>query len=103
MANIIQLLHERLTDESSWLLASLLLEKQFVPKERLWELTNEHYQKEKNNKDKKQLIKSRHYLDNFMYRLEGAALVDVQIIGQARLYKITELGEQVLKFKIKGE
>lgn len=99
---IIPLLQERLTEESKWLLASLLLEKQFVPKERLWELANMHYQAEKGKQDK-QLIKSRHFLDNFMHRLEGAALVDLQKIGQARLYKITPLGEQVLKFTGKGE
>lgn len=102
MENIIQLLQERLTVESRWLLASLLIEKQFVPKERLWELANEHFHKQKGNNDKP-LIKSRHFLDNFMHRLEGAALVDVQKVGQARLYKITSLGEHVLKFKGKGE
>jgi hypothetical protein len=101
MEKIIQQLQERLTNESRWLLAVLMVEKQFVPKERLWELANEHYQKETGNKD--QLIRSRHFLDNFMHRLEGAALVNVQKIGQARLYKISLLGEQVLLFKTKGE
>lgn len=98
MEDIIHQLHERLTTESRWLLAILILEKQQVPKERLWELANEHYQKETGNKES-QLIKSRHFLDNFMHRLEGAALVNVQRIGQARLYEITSLGEHVLKFK----
>lgn len=100
MTNVMALLHERLTIESKWILAVLLDEDRFVPKEELWQLVNTRYQQKTSGS--KTLIKSRHFLDNFMYRLEGAALVDVQKIGQVRLYEITPLGDAVLKYKVKG-
>ena len=98
--DVLQLLHQRLTVESTWILAVLLDEKRFVPKEELWQLVNDCHAQKKGSQ--LPLIKSRHYLDNFMYRLEGAALVNLQKIGQARLYQITPLGEAVLKFNVKG-
>lgn len=98
--NVLQLLHERLTIESTWILAVLIEEKRYVPKEELWQLVNERH-KDKKNTDRL-LIKSRHYLDNFMNQLEGAALVNLQKIGQVRLYEITPLGETVLKYSAKG-
>lgn len=91
------LLHERLTVETRWILAVLLEESRKVAKEELWKIVNERYQQKKGVDEV--LIKSRHFLDSHMNRLEGAALVNLTKIGQVRLYEISALGKNVLTFK----
>ena len=94
MSNIIVLLNERLTVETRWILAVLLKEEREIPKQELWQLVNEQHG-ERINSDKK-LIATRHFLDNFINRLEGAALVNLTKLGPVKLYSISDLGKQVL-------
>ena len=108
---IMEILLENLSEESKFFLFALDSES-YLPKEKLKEIANKNYQllydAQKSNPDKQSnvctieppLIQSRHGLDIHTARLEGAGLVTVEKIGQARVYKITDLGKMLLKFYI---
>lgn len=93
--DIIKILVDNLTFESKWLLGVLIKQNEKIPKEELWKQTNEEYRKQFPNEEKP-LIKTRHFLDTHITRLEGAGLVDLKKVGQTRLYSISELGRIVL-------
>lgn len=68
-----------------------------VNKERIKELTNNHFLLIR--KDQELLIRSRHTLDLLVARLEGAGLVDVDGVGRAKMYKLSELGKELIRFR----
>ncbi|CAG7636058.1 hypothetical protein PAESOLCIP111_03735 [Paenibacillus solanacearum] len=80
-----------------WVLATLMKAGKPINKERLKELTNHHFSLKKH--DDAPPIRSRHTLDQIAARLEGAGLVDVQAIGRTRMYQLSELGHEVIKFR----
>ncbi|MFC5651013.1 hypothetical protein ACFPYJ_18255 [Paenibacillus solisilvae] len=90
-----KLLLERL-GYGKWALAILKKEDRPLNKELLGELVNQYYQQQTNTKEK--LLGSRHMLDEMAARLEGAALVDITVLGRARLYKVSSLGEELISF-----
>lgn len=101
---IMEILLENLSEESKFFLFALDSES-YLPKEKLKEIANKNYQllyeKQSNVCTiEPPLIQSRHGLDIHTARLEGAGLVTVEKIGQARVYKITDLGKMLLKFYI---
>lgn len=92
---ILQALLDRLGD-GQWMLAVLMTHNKPLNKEKLGSLTNEFYRKFKN----KDLIGSRHTLDELTARLEGAGLVDIPDLGgRARFYVISKLGKELIQFK----
>lgn len=80
-----------------WVLATLMKAGRPINKERLKELTNDHFSLKKH--DGELPIRSRHTLDQIAARLEGAGLVDVQVIGRTRMFQLSELGYEVIKFR----
>ncbi|TVY07310.1 cell division protein FtsZ [Paenibacillus cremeus] len=77
-----------------WALLVLKKENRALNKELLGDIVNQHYDKQKGVK----LLGSRHMLDEMAARLEGAGLVEVSEVGRARLYKLSDLGEELIDF-----
>lgn len=103
---IMNIIRDNLSNESQWILFTLKGAKSPLRKELLWEQTNEIHSKFKkddekslqtNNKDEK-LLSSRYVLDIHTARLEGAGLVEVEVLGRVRLYKITNWGKEFLEY-----
>lgn len=90
---ILTILSDRLGN-GKWALAILKKENRPLNKELLGELVNESYQQQA--RDGKKLLGSRHMLDEMAARLEGAGLVDVSEVGRARLYQLSQLGEELI-------
>ncbi|OUM87557.1 MAG: hypothetical protein BAA01_06610 [Bacillus thermozeamaize] len=80
-----------------WMLAALAKAGKPVNKERLKELTNNHYRLKRQEGELP--IRSRHTLDLLAARLEGAALVDVEGVGRAKMYTLSELGWELIRFR----
>jgi len=78
-----------------WVMAALALYGRPINKERLRQLTNDHYRAKRGD----ELIKSRHTLDQLTARLEGAALVDVHGVGRAKMYTLSDLGQELIRFR----
>ncbi len=93
---ILSTLLEHLQD-GIWGIAILKREGVAINKEKLKDMVNEYY-KEKNNVDIN-LINSRHSLDIFAARLEGAGLVNVSEVGRARVYTLSKLGQELIEFR----
>lgn len=93
---ILQVLSDNL-QEGNWFLACLSSQTDWVAKEKLKDIVNDFY-KEKRGMT---LINSRHSHDEFAARLEGAGLVIVETKGRARVYKISELGRELIEFRKK--
>lgn len=93
---ILQNLLEQLGD-GVWGLAILKREGTPINKEKFRDLINDYYQENRETDEK--LIKSRHTLDIFAARLEGAGLVRVSELGRAKVYTLSQLGEELIKFR----
>jgi hypothetical protein len=93
---ILETLLNRLGD-GSWFLLALKVSNEPLLKERLRDKVNELYQEKMGTNDL--LIPSRHSLDIWTARLEGAGLVDVQEIGRARIFKLSNLAFELLEYK----
>jgi hypothetical protein len=92
---ILQVLSDRL-EEGSWFLAVLKKANgTSISKEKLKNAVNELY-REQFGED---LIKSRHSIDIYTARIEGAGLVDIQEIGRARVYQLSKLGEELINYR----
>lgn len=87
---VFHILHERLKEGVYFLAA---LENQPILKDKLKDEVNSLY-RAFNDRD---LINSRHTLDTWTARLEGAGLVDVQEVGRARMYSISDLGREMIE------
>ncbi|MCM3358171.1 hypothetical protein [Psychrobacillus sp. MER TA 171] len=96
--DIFEILTNSLSEESKWFLFALSTEKVPLHKENLRDVANELFKRVNAHDKKKQLITSRHSLDIHTARLEGAGLVNVQRIGQIRIYSLTELGTELLNY-----
>lgn len=92
----LEVLLERLTLESNFLLRTLYREKKkAINKIKLEELTNElfaGFATEYGRDPKIPLINSRFTRDLHTSRLDAAGLVDIEEIGRVRMYRISELG-----------
>ncbi|MED0737841.1 hypothetical protein [Aneurinibacillus thermoaerophilus] len=82
--------------DSVWVLTTLYKQNKGVGKEQLRGLVNERYGAKHEGKI---LITSRHILDRYLSRLEGAGLVDVSEHGRARHYHLSELGHELINFR----
>ncbi|MBU7595900.1 cell division protein FtsZ [Metabacillus halosaccharovorans] len=85
---ILDILKERLGDAIYIL---IVLKEGPLLKEQIKERANEYYKSKGNNNS--DLIPSRHILDIYTARLEGAGLVNVREIGRARVYERSQLAE----------
>jgi hypothetical protein len=94
------ILAQNLSEESKWFLWALLKEKRPLHKEELRELANAGFRDMNKGESVTEttLVASRHALDIHTARLEGAGLVNVRGIGRVRMYSLTTLGEELLKF-----
>lgn len=81
-----------------WMMAALKIAGKPVNKERLRDLTNNHF-KNKAEDSEQALICSRHMLDQMTARLEGAGLVETFDLGRAKMYTLSELGNEIIKFR----
>lgn len=95
--NIYDILVDNLSTESRWFLFALSKASTSLNKESLRDLANEQHKLATQGKTNN-LIASRHSLDIHTARLEGAGLVEVTEIGRIRMYSITELGKELLKY-----
>ncbi|NUU74672.1 cell division protein FtsZ [Paenibacillus xylanilyticus] len=82
-----------------WMLATLRVANKPVAKSYLRDITNKRYIETKIQPEEKKLIPSRYSLDITTAKLEGAALIEVDRVGQTRFYKLTTLGNEVIKFR----
>ncbi|KGP77795.1 hypothetical protein P364_0131525 [Paenibacillus sp. MAEPY2] len=82
-----------------WMLATLRVANKPVAKNYLREITNKRYIETKMQPEEKILIPSRYILDITIAKLEGAALIKVERVGQTRLYQLTALGNEIIKFR----
>lgn len=80
-----------------WIMAALKLNGKPINKVRLREITNSHFLSK--NSDAYDLpIRSRHTLDQMTARLEGAGLVEILGVGRAKMYTLSELGHEIIRF-----
>ncbi|GEL05547.1 hypothetical protein [Rummeliibacillus stabekisii] len=93
---IMAILKEHLSVESKSILLTLKLAETPLRKEVLWEKTNENLQKV--DESDRKLLSSRYVLDIHTARLEGAGLVDVEVMGRIRVYSISDFGLDFLNF-----
>lgn len=96
--DILEILRDRLGDGIYILIA---LKDGPLLKEQIKDHVNETYQLKVN--PNVTLIPSRHILDIYTARLEGAGLVNVREIGRARMYERSELAEVLTTYmKVKS-
>ena len=93
---LFHILYERCKDEGLMFLVALEDANEPLLKDKLKDQVNRFYKNTYNIDE--DLIKSRHTLDTWTARLEGAALVDVKEIGRARMYSITDLGRTMIEY-----
>lgn len=93
---LFHILYERCKDEGLMFLVTLEDANEPLLKDKLKDQVNNFY-KHTYNIDT-DLIKSRHTLDTWTSRLEGAGLVDVKEVGRARMYSITDLGRTMIEY-----
>lgn len=93
---LFHILYERCKDEGLMFLVTLEDANEPLLKDKLKDQVNKFY-KHTYNTDT-DLIKSRHTLDTWTSRLEGAGLVDVKEVGRARMYSITDLGRTMIEY-----
>lgn len=67
-----------------------------IPKVKLQKMTNTLYQEK--TQSEAELINSRFTLDVSTARLEGAGLVDVDVYGRVRFYKLSPMGLDFLNY-----
>lgn len=98
--SIFEIFTERLNNEGIWFMLALRDAQKPLLKEQLKEEVNRIYIEKNTRLDKQQkpLISSRYILDRYTERLEGAGLVNVDDIGKARLYSLSELGHEFLNY-----
>ncbi|MCM3716061.1 hypothetical protein M3202_18575 [Alkalihalobacillus oceani] len=97
--NIFSIFLERLDDEGIWFMLALRRASQPLLKDKLKDEVNRLYlENNMNDGDEKLLVTSRYILDKYTERLVGAGLVNVTEIGKARLYSLSQLGEEFLEF-----
>lgn len=98
----LEILAQNLSNESKWFLWALMKEKDALHKEKLKDIANMGYREMLKSEGKDAtgaaLVSSRHGLDIHTARLEGAGLVKVQEIGRIRMYSLTKLGEDLLRY-----
>jgi len=97
---IFEILTERLQQEGIWFMLALRDAKKPLLKEQLKDEVNRIYTEKKKVSDglPKPLVTSRYILDRYTERLEGAGLVNVDEIGKARLYSLSDLGHYFLDY-----
>jgi hypothetical protein len=97
----LEILSNNLSLESKWFLWALMNQKDAVHKEELRNMANSGYREHKTRTGETNpppLVSSRHGLDIHTARLEGAGLVSVKEIGRVRMYSLTKIGEELLKY-----
>jgi hypothetical protein len=87
--------------DGAWVLAALAWHGKPVAKEKLRDITNAYYRRAKPD-EAEMPIRSRHLLDEMAARLEGAALVTVFPKGKAKMYMVSELGNELIQHMRKG-
>lgn len=92
---ILTVLLNNIEETGLWMLATLKVAGKPVSKTNLRDQTNKRYFEKK----EKSLISSRYTLDIFTAKLEGAGLIAVEKVGQVRLYQLTLLGNEIIKFR----
>lgn len=100
--DFLEILENNLSEESTWFLVILFEAGKPINKALLNDMANEAYaerQSKKGQSTTEILIPSRHLLDIHTARLEGAGLVEVEVLGRIRMYSITELGKKLLNYK----
>lgn len=80
-----------------WVLAALMKVGKPINKAGLKKLTNDHFCLKKQSDELP--IRSRHTLDQITARLEGAGLVNIQVIGRTRMVQLSDLGNEVINFR----
>ncbi|OIJ09449.1 hypothetical protein BKP35_16475 [Anaerobacillus arseniciselenatis] len=97
---IFDIFTERMQQEGIWFMLALRDAHKPLLKEQLKEEVNRIYMEKKSFSDNepKPLVTSRYVLDRYTQRLEGAGLVNVDEIGKARLYSLSDLGRQFLEY-----
>ncbi|MDX8367931.1 hypothetical protein [Cytobacillus sp. IB215665] len=95
---ILDILLDRL-EEGTWVLAALKTAPKPLLKEQLRDKVNELYSEKTGADETQQLISSRYILDTYTSRLEGAGLVNVEVIGRARLFSLSELAHELLEYR----
>lgn len=97
---IFDIFTERMQQEGLWFMLALRDAQKPLLKEQLKEEVNRIYMEKMtfSDTDPKPLVTSRYILDRYTQRLEGAGLVDVEEIGKARLYSISNLGNHFLDY-----
>lgn len=94
-----EILNQLLLNLGDGIWGMAILKREGIPinKEKLRDLVNEYYKEKKNVSTN--LINSRHTLDIFAAKLEGAALVQVSDLGRAKVYSLSKLGEELIRYR----
>jgi DNA-binding PadR family transcriptional regulator len=96
---IFDIFTERLQQEGIWFILALRDNKPLL-KEQLKDEVNRIYMKniKPSQSQSKPLVTSRYVLDRYTALLEGAGLVNVEEIGKARMYSLSELGRKFIEY-----
>jgi hypothetical protein len=98
---IFDIFAERLED-GIWFILALKEKNKPILKDHLKDEVNELYIKKmtanRSNTNVGPLITSRYILDRYTNRLEGAGLVNVENIGKARLYSLSNLAYEFIDY-----
>ncbi|QST02875.1 hypothetical protein IMZ31_20205 (plasmid) [Pontibacillus sp. ALD_SL1] len=105
--DIMKLLADRLNDNRYMLLGLAKYEHNFdrsPSKMQLMDYANKLYEKaveqgiETPENPEQPLIGSRHVLDVYAAKLEGAGLVNVEEIGRVRVFRLSKFGRELLQY-----
>jgi hypothetical protein len=92
---ILTRLLKQIGESGLWMMGALQKAGKPMPKERLRIITNEH----RRAQEEGDMIRSRHTLDQISSKLEGAGMIDIECIGRTKMYTLSDLGEELIRFR----